>query len=352
MNSMRRRLLIMLALILLSCQLMSAFWLWHESREQISFLVNETLTNHARNEHVENEIREAIASLLLPSLVMVCFTLLLSFWAISWIIRPLRSLQSSLASRSADNLTPLPLHSDMDEIVAVTGALNQLLARLDHTLQQERLFTADAAHELRTPLAGLRLHLELLEQDGNPLGTMLVARVDQLMHVIEQLLMLSRAGQMMVSGHYQTLSWKEVIQPLRQEMEEMLALNQQRLVVDDTSDGSRVQGDAVLLRLMLRNLLENASRYSPQGSIITLIVTSSESGSIVTVRDEGPGIDASEVQEVVKAFRRMDQRFGGSGLGLNIVQRIVQLHHGQLSLTNRTDRSGLDARCRFPQQLN
>ncbi|MBN1087169.1 hypothetical protein JNO12_23450 [Erwinia aphidicola] len=90
---MRRRLLIMLALILLSCQLMSALWLWHESREQISFLVNETLSAHSRNEHVENEIREAIASLLLPSLVMVCFTLLLSFWAISWIIRPLRSLQ-------------------------------------------------------------------------------------------------------------------------------------------------------------------------------------------------------------------------------------------------------------------
>lgn len=93
MNSMRRRLLIMLTLILLSCQLMSAFWLWHESREQIGFLVNETLSAHSRTEHVENEIREAIASLLLPSLVMVCFTLMLSFWAISWIIRPLRALQ-------------------------------------------------------------------------------------------------------------------------------------------------------------------------------------------------------------------------------------------------------------------
>nr|WP_314424460.1 two-component system sensor histidine kinase PmrB [uncultured Erwinia sp.] len=352
MNSMRRRLLIMLALILLSCQLMSAFWLWHESREQIGFLVNETLSNHARNEHVENEIREAIASLLLPSLVMVCFTLLLSFWAISWIIRPLRSLQSSLASRSADNLTPLPLHSDMDEIVAVTGALNQLLARLDHTLQQERLFTADAAHELRTPLAGLRLHLELLEQEGNPLGAMLVERVDQLMHVIEQLLMLSRAGQMLVSGHYQTLSWQDVVQPLRLEMEEMLALNQQQLIVEDTSHGSHVQGDAVLLRLLLRNLLENASRYSPQGSNITLILAATENGSQVTVRDEGPGIHAGDVQEVVKAFRRMDQRFGGSGLGLNIVQRIVQIHHGQLSLTNRSDRTGLDAECRFPRQLN
>lgn len=352
MNSMRRRLLTMLALILLSCQLMSALWLWHESREQIGFLVDETLSNHVRNEHVENEIREAVASLLLPSLVMVCFTLLLSFWAISWIIRPLRSLQNSLATRSADNLTPLPLHSEMDEIVAVTGALNQLFARLNHTLQQERLFTADVAHELRTPLAGLRLHLELLEQEGNPQGTMLVERVDQLMHVIEQLLMLSRAGQMLVSGHYQTLNWCEVVQPLRQEMEEMLALNQQQWVIQDNSQGCHVQGDAVLLRLMLRNLLENASRYSPQGSRITLMLARTENGSQVTVRDEGPGIQDGAAQEVIKAFRRMDQRYGGSGLGLNIVQRIVQLHHGQLHLENRTDRSGLDASCHFPLTLS
>lgn len=351
MNSMRKRLLIMLALILLSCQLISALWLWHESREQIGFLVNETLTAHARNDQVENEIREAIASLLLPSLVMVCFTLLLSFWAISWIIRPLHALQTSLLTRSANNLTPLPLHSEMDEIAAVTGTLNQLLSRLDHSLQQERLFTADAAHELRTPLAGVRLHLELLEQQGVQQGAMLVARIDRLMHVIEQLLMLSRAGQALTSGHYQTLTWHDVVEPLRMEMDELLALRQQRLIVSgDTGIG--VQGDAVLLRLMLRNLLENASRYSPEDSTITLLLTADAGGSNLIVRDEGPGIDTATLHDAIKAFRRMDRRYGGSGLGLNIVQRIVQIHHGHLSLNNRSDRSGLDASCWLPQQLD
>ncbi|MGE9552646.1 two-component system sensor histidine kinase PmrB [Erwinia amylovora] len=351
MNSMRRRLLIMLALILLTCQLMSAAWLWHESREQIGFLVNETLSAHARNEHVEGEIREAIASLLLPSIVMVCFTLLLSFWAISWIIRPLRSLQKSLSERSADNLSPLPHFSDMDEIAAVTGAMNQLLGRLDHTLQQERLFTADAAHELRTPLAGLRLHLELLEQQGVTQGPMLVQRIDQLMHVIEQLLMLSRAGQALASGHYQVVNWNQVFEPLQLEMVEMLMLRNQTLEL--AGEGTlEIQGDAVLLRLMLRNLMENASRYSPEGSHITLIIQKEEDGSSFTVRDEGPGIDPASSQDLTKAFRRMDQRYGGSGLGLNIVQRITQLHHGELRLTNRQDRSGLDATCWLPAKLN
>ncbi|MEG3129728.1 two-component system sensor histidine kinase PmrB [Pantoea cypripedii] len=352
MNSMRQRLLIMLALILLTCQIMSAVWLWHESREQIGFLVNETLTAKARNDHVENEIREAIASLLLPSLVMVCLTLLFSFWAINWIIRPLKSLQSSLAHRSADNLSPLPLYSEMEEIVAVTTSINQLLSRLDHTLQQERLFTADAAHELRTPLAGLRLHLELLQQQNVPQSAMLVERIDQLMHTVEQLLMLSRAGQALASGHYQQLHWRQdIMQPLQPEMAELYAQRQQQLFWPQSADVPQ-QGEAVLLRLMLRNLLENASRYSPEGSEVQVLLREEEQQVIVEVWDQGPGIEASAAEELTKAFRRRDQRYGGSGLGLNIVLRIVQMHHGSLELVNRKDGSGLIARCRLPHHLN
>ncbi|HAU5566928.1 MULTISPECIES: two-component system sensor histidine kinase PmrB [Erwiniaceae] len=351
MNSMRQRLLIMLALILLTCQVMSAIWLWHESREQISFLVNETLSAQARNDRVENEIREAIASLLLPSLVMIALTLLLSFWAINWIIRPLRSLQDSLAHRSADNLTPLPVYSEMDEIVAVTTSINQLFSRLDHTLQQERLFTADAAHELRTPLAGLRLHLELLHQQNVPQSEMLIERIDQLMHTVEQLLMLSRAGQALAGGHYQQLQWqKDIMQPLQPEMAELYAQRQQTLHWPHGKDIPQ-QGEAVLLRLMLRNLLENASRYSPEGSEVSVKMQQDKQQVIIEVWDQGPGIEADAAEELTQAFRRRDQRYGGSGLGLNIVLRIVQMHRGRLELVNRKDSNGLIARCYLPHQL-
>ncbi|HDX4049553.1 TPA: two-component system sensor histidine kinase PmrB [Enterobacter soli] len=347
MNSMRRRLMILLAVILLFFQLISVVWLWHESREQISFLVSETLSARARNNHVEKEIREAIASLLVPSLVMVSFTLLFSFWAVTWITRPLNQLRDSLANRSADNLTPLPMYSDMEEIGAVTTSLNQLLARLDHTIQQERLFTADAAHELRTPLAGIRLHLELMAQGGSAQAKTLISRIDQLMHTVEQLLMLARAGQAMASGHYDTLVWTEnIIAPLGLEHEA-----KEHKVIWPEKSPLTVQGDAVLLRLMLRNLLENAARYSPTGTTITVRVTQQDDGTEVSVIDQGPGIDEAHRQSITEPFRRLDQRYGGSGLGLSIVQRIVQLHHGKLKLENGPE-GGLIASCWLPSVLS
>jgi len=347
MNSMRRRLMVLLAVILLFFQLISVIWLWHESREQISFLVSETLSAKARNQHVEKEIREAIASLLVPSLVMVGFTLFFSFWAITWITRPLNKLRISLANRSADNLTPLPEFSDMEEIGAVTTSLNQLLARLDQTIKQERLFTADAAHELRTPLAGIRLHLELMAQSGSPQASTLIDRIDQLMHTVEQLLMLARAGQAMASGHYDTVSWtNHIIAPLKLEHE-----FKDHPVIWPAHSELTVQGDAILLRLMLRNLLENAARYSPPGTTIKIALVEHEGGTQVSVIDNGPGIDEAHRHSITEPFRRLDQRYGGSGLGLSIVQRIVQLHRGHLRLENAPE-GGLIASCWLPSTLS
>ncbi|MCC3704894.1 two-component system sensor histidine kinase PmrB [Rouxiella badensis] len=350
MTSMRRRLLVMLALILFVTQLTSVFWLWHESQEQINLLVNDTLSAKVRNAHVEKEIAEAIASLIAPSLTMLAVTLLLCFWAINWIIRPLKQLQHRLETRSADNLTPLPLNTEIQEVFSVTIALNQLLARLSQTIAQERLFTADAAHELRTPLAGLRLHLELMERKGVDGSSMLIGRIDQLMHTVEQLLMLSRAGQNFAEGQYQKVNLViDVIAPLREELEELLAGHRQRLIVKH-SEHAEVEGDAVLLRLMLRNVVENAYRYGPQDSDITITLSESDQGVLAQVDDCGPGIEEKRVGELTQAYKRADQRFGGSGLGLNIVLRILNMHGGSLRLVNRKDRSGLSAQCWLPRQ--
>ncbi|RJT43629.1 two-component system sensor histidine kinase PmrB [Rahnella woolbedingensis] len=348
MTSMRRRLLVMLALILFVTQLTSVFWLWHESQEQINLLVNDTISAKTRNAHVEREIAEAIASLIAPSLLMMSITLVLSFWAISWIIRPLNQLQKRLETRSADNLSPLPLNSEIREIVAVTNALNQLFSRLSNTIQQERLFTADAAHELRTPLAGVRLHLEIMHKNGVEGSDTLISRIDLLMHTIEQLLMLARAGQNFAKGEYQQVDLtRNVIKPLEEELHEMLDERGQKLSIR-LPDRAEIQGDAVLLRLMVRNLVENAYRYSPENSDITITIAPKDNGFLIQVDDAGPGIDETKASELTQAFKRSDQRYGGSGLGLNIVVRIAHLHGGTLTLRNRTGNTGLSAQCWLP----
>jgi two-component system sensor histidine kinase BasS len=190
-----------------------------------------------------------------------------------------------------------------------------------------------------------------MEKQGVPQSGPLIKRIDQLMHTVEQLLMLARAGQDFASGHYQRFDWvSDVIQPLREELEELATQRGQSLQWQLPTTAP-VHGDPVLLRLLLRNLVENAHRYSPEGSRIQVQLSAQERGYRLQVIDEGPGVKEQIAGELTQAFRRMDQRYGGSGLGLNIVTRIVQLHQGRLTLQNRQDTSGLDARCWLPENV-
>ncbi|WP_174867986.1 two-component system sensor histidine kinase PmrB [Pectobacterium polaris] len=343
-TSMRRRLVLVLGGILLVCQMISVFWLWHESEEQISLLVDKSLSASAQNMQIDQEINEAIASLSIPSLVMVILTLLMCFQAVSWITRPLSRLQEELQDRTAENLEPLPQQSDIKEIAAVTHTINQLFQRLDETLKRDRQFTADVAHELRTPLSGIRLHLELHQQQHQIDCSSLIKRIDKMVKTVEQLLLLARVGQEFSAGHHQNVAFlKDVIFPMQDELTEMLQKRQQTLKWVLPPEDITLRGDATLLQLLLRNLVENAYRYSPEASQITVSLNTLPHIEL-QVEDEGPGIDESKVGELSKAFVRMDSRYGGIGLGLSIVTRIAQLHDGKFFLCNRPQRSGALAR--------
>ncbi|HGN9373657.1 TPA: two-component system sensor histidine kinase PmrB [Citrobacter pasteurii] len=340
---LRQRLMLTIGLILLVFQLISTFWLWHESTEQIQLFEQALRENRNNDRHIMHEIREAIASLIVPGIFMVSLTLIICYQAVRRITRPLADLQQELETRTADNLAPINIRSSTIEIQAVVTALNHLVTRLTTTIDNERLFTADVAHELRTPLSGVRLHLELLSKTHNVDVTPLITRLDQMMDSVSQLLQLARVGQSFSAGNYQHVKLLEdVILPSYDELSTMLDQRQQTLLLPASAEDVIVRGDVTLLRMLLRNLVENAHRYSPEGTNITINLNA-EQNAIMAVEDEGPGIDESKCGELSKAFVRMDSRFGGIGLGLSIVSRITQLHRGQFFLQNRPGASGTRA---------
>ncbi|WP_312688313.1 two-component system sensor histidine kinase PmrB [Kosakonia sp.] len=345
--SMRRRLLLTIGGILVFCQVISVFWLWHESEEQIQLLVQSAMHNHNNHKQIEHEVREAVASLLVPSLLIVGLALLICMQAVKNITSPLSELQQELDKRTPDNLQPITLNNSVSEVEAVTSAINELVSRLTQTLDRERLFTADVAHELRTPLAGLRLHLELMAKANGLNVDPLVQRLDQMTENIAQLLQLARVGQSFSAGSYQqVMLLEDVVMPIQGELERILAGRQQQLVIPLDAQAIPVSGDVTLLRVLLRNLVENAHRYSPAGTTISVRIEGAAS-PVLAVEDEGPGIDESRSGELSKAFVRMDSGYGGIGLGLSIVSRIAQLHDAQFFLHNRKTQSGVRAWVKF-----
>lgn len=137
--TLRQRLTLTIGLILLVFQLISTFWLWHESTEQIQLFEQALRDNRNNDRHIMHEIREAVASLIVPSIFMVSLTLLVCYQAVRRITRPLAELQKELEARTADNLTPIAIHSSTLEIESVVSAINQLVTRLTTTLDNERL---------------------------------------------------------------------------------------------------------------------------------------------------------------------------------------------------------------------
>lgn len=340
---MRHQLLLTVGVILVIFQIISVFWLWHESKEQIALEVASILNKHDNAKHIQHEVREAVASLLIPSMVIIGLALFVCLQAVKRITRPLSDLQKELNVRTPDNLQPIHLDKTVVEVEAVTSAINHLVARLTQTLDRERLFTADVAHELRTPLAGLRLHLELLEK-AHPINVApLLQRLDQMTQSVAQLLQLARVGQSFSAGSYQRVELiEDVVIPLQDELETMLKGREQTLLINKNPSPINIAGDATLIRVMVRNLVENAYRYSPMRSTITISVAASPKPMLI-VEDEGPGIDEAKVGELSQAFVRMDSRYGGIGLGLSIVTRIAQLHEADFFLQNREDGPGTRA---------
>lgn len=288
----------------------------------------------------EGERWELMRGLLLAQLlwlIVLPVAMLAIWWALGRGLRPLDSIRQLLQQRRTDDDTPLPTDVPT-EIRPLIDAMNQLIARVASTLQHERRFTADAAHELRSPLAGLRVQAELVQLLDDPAARhaaidKVLASVDRASHLVDELLALARLEQQQALP-FAPLSWQAIAE---QAMAEVAAAATQRdthVSLQLDGHGPLADGDASLLQLLLRNLLDNAVRYSPPGSQVRLIVSPHQ----LVVEDNGPGIAAEHLPRIGERFYRpAGQDASGSGLGLSIVGRIASLHGLQVQWQNRRE---------------
>ncbi|TBW47903.1 two-component sensor histidine kinase [Marinobacter halodurans] len=303
-----------------------------------------------QREDIRSELSGELAlSNVLPLLIVLPVLLVLVVIAIRWTFRPLRQLERPIRNMAPERIHPLDEKQAPPEVLGLVSAVNGLLRRLDQALERERQFSADAAHELRTPLAALRLNLEEACQSAPEQFSGLLASVDRMNHLVEQMLLLSRidAGS---PGEPQLASISDIVAQAVADVAPVAIRDHVELILDDRIDNDRVLCHSALISTLVRSLTANAIQYSPADSEVTLQLTEKGADTCLRICDSGPGIPPEARERALQRFVRLDQRQGsGAGLGLAIASRIVELHGGQLTLEDRHDgRSGLCVRVLLP----
>ncbi len=263
-------------------------------------------------------------------------------------------LAHELGVKKADDLGPLKTVDPPRELAPVVDAVNDLLRRLENSVASERRFSADAAHELRTPLAALNIHLHNLKQSHPEHLTDLKTLdhdVGRLGHLIQQILLLHR----MSPEHYQAQMQVIDLHQLAQQVISSVfpELDRKQQTVSLIGAASNVIGDRSSLEILVSNLLINAHKYSPAGAEIQLSTQCVGQGVELTVTDNGPGLSEDEKRRVSDRFYRAGgdrhaSNTDGAGLGLSIVQHIANLHRATLSFEDNVRANGLSVRLRFP----
>lgn len=291
---------------------------------------------HAARERLAREIG---LSLLIPGALALPLMALAVWWVVGRTLRPVDAVAHQVGSLDAQALAPLDESIPLpDEIAPLRTALNALILRVTEAFDNERRFTADAAHELRTPLAALKVQAQVAQRaqtaDSQQHAlAQVVAGVDRMTHLVEQLLTLARVDPANQNTTPQPLDPAETIAAVCAELLPQAQRHAQSLKVDATP-GCPVAISAAWLQIAIRNLVDNALRYAGEGARIEVRLARRGTGCSITVADDGPGVAPALRAQLSARFVRGELETGseGCGLGLSIVSRIAQLSHAQLEL--------------------
>ncbi len=291
----------------------------------------------------------------LPLLLWLPLSAVLVWVLVGWGLRPLRALSQQIQSRQADDLRAVDYRDPPRELVQLIDSTNSLFARLSAAFEREKHFASHAAHELRTPLSVLKVHLHNLAEELPPGHEGLAhanAGVDRMHHLVEQILDLNRTNPEIIKGQFRSLDLHALAQRVTAEAWPAFAARSQNLAL--SGDCQQMVGDAAMLETLLSNLLNNARKYTPAGGEVLVSVEPAHDCVRLRVEDSGPGIPGEERERVFDRFYRGPQAHpagpAGSGLGLAIVRHIVQLHNARIELAESRFDSGLAAIIDFPRE--
>ena len=325
-------------------------FLLHDRQDGLWILVSER--DDVRGELVGKIARRS----LLPDLIGLPLLALLIWLAVGWGLRPLEQIAQLLKSRDPDNLSPLLLAPLPLELEPVAASLNRLLQQVRQLIEREKRFIADAAHELRTPLAVLRIHAQNAlqthdETDRAQALEQLIAGVDRTTRVVAQLLTLARLEPNAQQLRMQPLDLSTLVRDTLAELTPLAITREQELTLDaaEGEDFSLI-GDAASLATLLQNLVGNALEYTPAGGQIQVRLEPRADNLIVEVADSGRGVPAELRPQLFQRFFRQGEG-QGAGLGLSIVARIAELHGADVELLD-SPLGGLRVSVHLPRSVN
>ena len=258
-------------------------------------------------------------------------------WLIHKELRSIKRLSQEVQTRKSGDVSLLNTEGLPVEILPLVKNLNQFFDRTSAMLQRERRFTSDAAHELRSPLAALRIQTEVAQLAGDD-GELreqallhLTQGIDRASQLIEQLLTLSKLDNLQELEELQPIDWEGIIQSLIAERYFVAEKRKITLAFEKESEPKQKQGQPILVSLMLRNLLDNAIKYCSEDTTVSVRIAFSQ----IIVEDNGGGVDSEDLKKLGQRFYRpAGQNEKGSGLGLSIVMRIAELHGLKVRLEN------------------
>jgi two-component system sensor histidine kinase TctE len=295
----------------------------------------ETLEKRAQ---LANEI---IKGVILPQFIILPVILALVWFALSRGLSPLAQLQERIRARPPDDLSPIDSRQVPEEISPLVGSLNDMLARLAHTIDAQKRFIADAAHQMKTPLAGMRMQSELALRQVDP-GEIhrsleqLAKSSESATRLVNQLLALARAENQPHAGlALDQLDLSLLARSVVQDWVPASFAHEIDLGYEDPDGPVEIAGSAIMLRELLSNLIDNALRYTPPGGSVTVRVRSDAGQALLEVEDTGPGIAPGERPRVFERFYRiLGSSASGSGLGLAIVREIARQHGAEIEIFN------------------